>query len=198
VRLEGLLRRDGAGWLGVVQLVGLQNAAAVRAAIVAGNFKTVQFVDVRQVSTTVMREIREEALVRMGIGGAVIVVVLLLVLRSASRSMLILFTIVATLIVSIAMLCIVGERLTIFHQLALLLVAGICIDYGLFLTRPDATADYGRTLQSIFICALSTTLVFSLLASSAVPVLHMLGLTVVIGVVTGFIFTVSGLGIAHT
>jgi predicted exporter len=82
-----------------------------------------------------------------------------------------------------------GEvQLTIFHLVALMLVVGIGIDYSLFFSRQEAsTEDSRRTFHALAVCALSTSSVFAILASSAIPVLNAIGLTTAIGVIVSFL-----------
>jgi len=81
-----------------------------------------------------------------------------------------------------------GHLLSLFHLIALLLVMGIGIDYSLFFNRQEVDEeDRQRTLHSLLVCAISTVMVFGILASSEIPVLKAIGLTVSIGVFFSFL-----------
>jgi predicted exporter len=67
------------------------------------------------------------------------------------------------------------------HLVALLLVLGLGLDYSLFLSRAESPAERSRTRWGVTLCAVSTTLAFGILATSSVPVLQYLGLTVATG-----------------
>ena len=69
-------------------------------------------------------------------------------------------------------------------------VLGIGIDYSLFITREEDSESQLDTLHSLLVCVLSTTLEFSMLAASDILVLHAIGLTVAIGVMSSFVFAV--------
>jgi predicted exporter len=81
-----------------------------------------------------------------------------------------------------------GERLSLFHLVSLLLVLGIGVDYGLFFSRPDADPDLRRrTLHALLVCCGSALTVFGMLSTSALPALRAIGLTVTLGVAASFI-----------
>jgi len=70
------------------------------------------------------------------------------------------------------------------------LAAGLGLHYALFFERrTDSAAEERRTLHATLICVGSAVLVFGLLATSTLPVLRAIGLTVALGV--GFHFCLS-------
>jgi predicted exporter len=105
--------------------------------------------------------------------------------RAAARIAL---ALLAALAITAALLVLLQGRLTLFHLVALLLVVGVGSNYALFfgtLTRDAAEA--GATRVSVLLCAASTLAAFALLAASATPVLHMIGLTVALGAAVSFV-----------
>ena len=69
-----------------------------------------------------------------------------------------------------------GRSLTLLHVMALLLVLGMSVDYGVFLTESvSAQRDLGPTLVSLFVASLTTILSFGLLALSRAPALKAIG-----------------------
>ena len=90
--------------------------------------------------------------------------------------------------ITVAALLALGERLSLFHLVSLLLVLGIGVDYGLFFSRPGTDpAMRRRTLHALLVCCGSALTVFALLSTSTLPALHAIGLTVSLGVATSFI-----------
>ena len=88
-----------------------------------------------------------------------------------------------TAIASLATLAILGaagQGLQLFHMLALMLLLGIGVDYGIFLQEknPDIPAAW----LAVGISAASTLLSFGLLALSRTPALQAFGLTMLIGI----------------
>lgn len=86
----------------------------------------------------------------------------------------------------------IGGPLGIFEIIALTLVAGIGIDYGLFLEARKDAADRVRAAQSVALCAGSTLLAFGVMALSPIELLHEIGFVVLLGVLV-----VLGLNIAQ-
>lgn len=72
-----------------------------------------------------------------------------------------------------------GEPLQLSTILALLLLLGIGVDYGIFLLEHDGD---GAAWLAVVLGAASTWLAFGLLALSSTPALHAFGLTLMIGV----------------
>jgi predicted exporter len=85
------------------------------------------------------------------------------------------------MLLTLALLSIAGQGLQLFHLLALMLLLGIGVDYGIFLQEPDSQAD-GAAWLAVGISALSTLLSFGLLGLSQTPALRAFGLTMAIGI----------------
>jgi predicted exporter len=82
-------------------------------------------------------DFRDAALQRLGWGAALIVAVVWIGLRSWRRVAAALLPVLLALVLVVAALLALGERLSLFHLVSLLLVLGIGVDYGLFFSRPD-------------------------------------------------------------
>ena len=82
----------------------------------------------------------------------------------------------------VAVLSLAGESLSLFHLATFLLVIGLGLDYALFFNRRDENNEERlRTLYGLLVCGTTTVLVFGVLASSSIPVLHAIGMTASIG-----------------
>jgi predicted exporter len=86
-------------------------------------------------------------------------------------------------IVTLALLGSVGAGLQLFHVLALMLLLGIGVDYGIFLQEHSGGRDAVAWL-SVALSAINTLLSFGLLSLSKTPALQAFGLTMLIGTVT--------------
>ncbi|MEX0806873.1 MAG: MMPL family transporter [Candidatus Binatia bacterium] len=86
-------------------------------------------------------------------------------------------------IATLAFLGIAGQNLQLFHVLALMLLLGIGVDYGIFLHDHSGQRDPIAWL-AVALSALSTLLSFGLLSLSKTPALQAFGLTILIGTVT--------------
>jgi predicted exporter len=96
-------------------------------------------------------------------------------------------------LVTLAVLAALGEALNPFHLAALLLAAGVGLDYALFLglPAPEDAAEGDRNLGAVFNCAATTLLTFGLLSFCATPVLRGIGLCVSIGVASAFVLALA-------
>jgi predicted exporter len=73
----------------------------------------------------------------------------------------------------------------------LTLAAGLGLHYALFFERKvDNAAEARRTLHATLVCVISAVLVFGLLATSSLPVLRAIGLTVAMGVAFHFCLSI--------
>jgi predicted exporter len=75
---------------------------------------------------------------------------------------------------------------------ALLLVLGLGLDYALFLSRAEDSAERKASHHAVLACVVSTTVTFGILGGSDIPVLRFLGLTVAIGSAISFVLAYSG------
>ncbi|MCC2674999.1 MAG: hypothetical protein K0R58_1946 [Ramlibacter sp.] len=82
-------------------------------------------------------------------------------------------------VVAVAVQGWLGEPFQLTNILALLLLLGIGVDYGIFLLEHDGD---GAAWLAVVLGAASTWLAFGLLALSSTPALHAFGLTLMIGV----------------
>ncbi|MEZ5585125.1 MAG: hypothetical protein R3F37_22385 [Candidatus Competibacteraceae bacterium] len=94
--------------------------------------------------------------------------VLWLGLGSLERLFVVLLPVALAVAVDTVLLLLLGEHLSLFHLVSLLLVVGLGLDYSLFFSRPEAdTHSRARTLRAVLICCGSTLVVFGMLALSA-------------------------------
>jgi predicted exporter len=94
---------------------------------------------------------------------------------------------VLTTLLIITVLRAAGVSLNLFHLISLILAAGLGLDYALFFEHSAADAgERRRTLHAVLVCAISTLLVFAMLALSSTPILRAIGVTVAIGVLSNF------------
>jgi predicted exporter len=187
LRAESLVTgRDGA-WQALLPLAGVPDEARLRAAIAELGRSDVALLDFKGESTTLMRTYRGQALLLWAAGGAAIVLLLAWHLRSAARVLRVILPIVAAVVGTAGIVLATGASLTIFHLVALLLVAGIGSNYALFFEQPPPDERERRaTAFSTLFCAATTTLAFGLLAASRTPVLEIIGGTVAVGAVLAF------------
>ncbi len=184
-RLGATLFDTGEESIALITLSDAQNTQALAAWTVAqGN--DVLLLDLKAVSEQLVERFRARAMLALGAALALIAALMLWQL-SRRAALAVLLPVLATLLLEVAILNALGISLTLFHVVSLLLVAGLCFDYGLFFNRSEANDEEAlRTRFSVMACWLSTTGSFGLLLISQLPVLRAIGYTVSLGVTLGF------------
>lgn len=194
-----LSERDGA-WQGLVVPSGVRDMPALRQAVEGLGSPDVLLIAVKAETEGVVAATTAQALRWASLGGLAVFALLVLALgrqrggamaglRAALRTAA---PISGALLVTLALLGLGGQLLTPFHLVALLLSAGVGMDYALFLgsatpaAAGDAAAEAERTLGSVLNCTVTTLLTFGLLAFCSTPVLRGIGLTVALGVAAAF------------
>ncbi len=176
-------------WVGTILIRDVQNRHAIQDAIRAESLPTVHFLDLKFESNHMVTTYRQEVLTYLAIGIACLMVILGIGLQSFAKVATVLFPIAASIMLDLSVLHALGERLSLFHLAALLLVFGIGLDYTLFFQRSHKTAaERQQTISAIIVCSLTTISVFGLLASSQTPVLRGIGLTAFFGSLSCFLF----------
>jgi predicted exporter len=189
LKTDALLVRRDDRWHALLPLRGVADAGALAARLAAQAPPDAALLDIRAESTRLLASYRERALVLWGAGLAIIVTLLALHLRSALRVVQVLAPIAGAVAATAAILLAGGTKLTLFHLVALLLVAGVGSNYALFFERePPDEDERRRTVFAVAFCAATTAAAFGLLAWSQVPVLQMIGATAAIGAVASLAF----------
>lgn len=189
LRTDALLVRRDDRWYALVPLRGVADGDALAARLAALAPGGAELLDIRAESTRLLATYRSRAAALWGAGIALIVALLWLHLRSGLRVAKVLAPITAAVVATAAILLAAGTKLTLFHLVALLLVAGVGSNYALFFERePPDEDDRRRTVFAVAFCAATTALAFGLLAASQVPVLQMIGATAAIGAVASLGF----------
>jgi predicted exporter len=195
-RLNALVVELDGQWLVLTPLGGVADSARLARELAGMAQSRSQLVDLKQVSSDMVDGFRREALSQAGWGAGLVLLLLAIGLRSTRRALRVALPAGAALILTAAALVFVGERLGVFHLVALLLVLGIGLNYALFFERDAVDADErSRTRLALAVCSVSTIITFGFLALSATPVLHAIGTTVALGAVLALL--VSALWARH-
>lgn len=186
-KLNALVLELEGQWLALTPLGGVTQPDKLAAALTA--IPASRLVNLREVSGQMLDNYRREAAQQASLGALLIVALLLIGLRSLKRAWRVVLPVGAALVMTVSLLVALGQRLGVFHLVALLLVLGIGLNYALFFERPPADADErARTRLALTVCSVSTVLTFGLLAWSATPVLNAIGSTVALGSVLSLVF----------
>jgi predicted exporter len=181
-----MLEREG-GTTGLITFSGVRNPGALSEwARAAGD--DVLLLDLKDASESLVAHQRTSLLWSLALASLLLVGVIAFSLRDRSRVLRVLAPMALTTLIALAILRGTGVSLSMFHLIALILAAGLGLDYALFFEHAsDDAAEQRRTLHAILVCSLSTLMVFALLGTSSLPVLRAIGVTVTIGVVSNFI-----------
>lgn len=184
-RVGSLLLERPDHWTALVTLTALGDPAALRT--LAASHPGMTLLDLKQASEDLVAHQRERILWCLAIASVLLVAVVVVALRDAARAVRVLAPMALTTLAILALLHLAGISLSLFHLVALVLAAGLGLDYALFFEHAaDDPCEQRRTLHAVIVCSLSTLLVFAILALSTLPVLRAIGLTVAIGVVANF------------
>lgn len=183
-RYAAAMRQGDGGAYALVELVGMDDPGPIHAAV--ADQAAARLIDVKQVAEAMVADYRSRVVAGLVIAAGTLLGVLILAL--GPRSMLrVLPTVLLGLVVTVSVLRLVGVELGLFHLIALILAAGLGMDYALFFQHARTSPEQARTLHAVVLSSLSTLGVFGLLALSSIPVLRAIGLTVAIGVAAQFV-----------
>lgn len=184
------LGSSGAGVIAAVGLRGVRHPAELSR--LADPDRGITFVDHVGELSGLFGDIRRQA--GWLILASYVVVALVLLLRYGIRGGLaVMVAPLAAAIASLGVQGLLGEPLTLFNILALLLVLGIGVDYGIFFR--ETGAECPSTLVAIALSTITTLLAFGLLALSATAAVHAFGLTILVGIGVAFLLSpVAGAG----
>ncbi len=185
-QLDALLMTHDHGHSGLVQLTPPLSPQALQARISAAALPDIELIDAQQHSSAMIAHFRDEALARIGWACLLILAALWWGLRRLPQVAAVVLPVVGAVVIAAAVALLFGPSLTLFNLVALMLVAGIGLDYSLFFNRHHEPQHH-ETSQALLICGVSTAAVFAILATSAIPVLHSIGLTVFAGVIAAFV-----------
>lgn len=174
-------------WLGQVNgvhasIVALRGLSFADLALMQGTaegLEGVQWVDKVSEISSVLGRYR----VYMGwvVAGAYLVVFCLLFPRYRSNTWRVLAPTALASIAALALLGITGQNVQLFHVLALMLLLGVGVDYGIFMQEHPDSRNTTPWL-AVGLSAANTILSFGLLGLSRTPALQAFGLTMLFGI----------------
>ena len=183
--VDGLLLEREHGATALVSLSGLNDPDALARLAQAHG---AQLLDLKDASESLVAAYRVRVLWALALAAALLALTVWFALRTPMRVLRVLAPMALTTVLILAVLRGLGVELNLFHLVALILAAGLGLDYALFFDHAgDAREEQLRTLHAVIVCSLTTFLVFSLLALSTIPVLRAIGGTVALGVLFNFV-----------
>ncbi|HEY0423893.1 MAG TPA: MMPL family transporter, partial [Rhodopila sp.] len=168
LKLDSLLLHRQDGWVAMLSLRGV-TAPDVIATAVAGEPDTV-FVDLKAESDRLLGVYLREGISLAGLGAAAIGLLLAVSLRSLPRLAAVTAPLVASVLVTLAILRLGGHVLSVFNLFGMLLVVAIGSNYCLFFDRQRGDpAGMPRVLASLLLANACTVAGFGVLALSHTP-----------------------------
>jgi predicted exporter len=180
-------------WLGesngvyasIVALRGMSNASASQVLLAGQGLEGVQWVDkVAEISSVLGRYRQDMSWVVLG---AYLVVFAMLLRRYRGRTWRVLAPTALASVVTLAVFGYTGQNLQLFHVLALMLLLGVGVDYGIFMQEQPDRSDQTPWL-AVGMSAANTILSFGLLGLSSTPALRAFGLTMLMGTALVWLF----------
>lgn len=170
---------------GVVGIVGLRGVFDMTALIkLSDDDPKIHFVDPAGDVSELFGRYRHQT-VWLTIASYCLVLLILLIRYRLVGGILVMAPPAIAAFLTLGILGLAGQPLSLFNVMALLLVLGIGVDYALFFR--ETGADSPTTLLAIALSSITTLLAFGLLAFSATTAIHAFGLTVLIGILAAFL-----------
>ena len=177
--VDSLLLQHGESWSVLLPLRPGEQAIDVPALKAALAGTGALFIDMSVEFNKLYNDYLHEATLLSLAGLLAIVALLAVTLRSPRRLAAILLPLVLAVVIVIAGLHLLGERLHLLHLIGMLLIVAVGSNYALFFDRPSLDHHLDpETLASMLIANVTTVIGFGTLALSSVPVLHAVGVTV--------------------
>ena len=188
--LDAHLMRLDSQWIALVSLIepkpDMLESRVTEWPISAG------LIDLQNASLELMRDYRISAVKVITIAALLILALLWLVRGEFKQMLWVGLTVTAALGTTMTVTSLIHGGLTVMHLVAMLLVLGLGLDYALFLSRSESVMARAETRKGVLACAASTTLAFSILAGSSIPILKYLGLTVATGSTASYLLAYFG------
>ncbi len=186
-KLDPLLFDFEDGAAGVILLHGIRDQEAIKR--FADDHEEVHYMRLRSASTAMVAKSVNRVALSMIACIIIIYITLALGFKSLARPLKIMVPTFSAALTLAAILVFSGHPLSIFHLISLLLVIGLGLDYALFFNRlPENDDEWDTTFKSLWVCAITTMLVFGVLSFSWTPPLEAIGLTVCIGTFISIVF----------
>jgi len=177
--VDALLLHHAGGWSGLLPLRPSEQAIDAKEIRAALTGTGALFIDMKTEFDKLYNDYLAEAM-QLSLGGVAAIVALLAVsLRSARRLAAVMLPLGLAVLIVIASLHLLGERLHLLHLIGMLLIVAVGSNYALFFDRAEDEHQLApETLASMLIANLTTAIGFGTLALSEVPVLNAVGTTV--------------------
>ena len=190
LRLEALLVQRDHAWYAMLPLAGVKDVPDLKRALAPLYDAQVVLLDTKTETDAIYATYRREAVSLALLGAVAIVVLLAAAMRSPRRALKVCIPLAAAVLVTTGVLLALGQTLTMFHLVGMLLVVAVGSNYALFFDGSLGDPS-DRTSLSLALANLTTVVGFGMLGFSSVPVLSAIGTTVGIGAALSLIFAAA-------
>ncbi|MFN0304287.1 MAG: MMPL family transporter [Burkholderiales bacterium] len=190
--LDAMLVNVSGQWTGLAPLAVVRDASAIERAVGGMNDPRIGFFDLKRESDAMLSAHGSRSLLLALFGLAFIIAVLFMGTRNAGQVCRIVLPVIAAIAATAALLVATGTLISFLHVVSLLLVLGTGVNYALFFATGESDAsERGRAARAISVATLTTLCGFGVLTFAATPILHTIGVTVVIGAGLSFLFSAA-------
>jgi predicted exporter len=194
--LEGLVHAglyyEAEEWVSFLTLFDVKDPTVLKEKLREA-FPSALFIDLKDASLSMMRGYRIRVVEMLLLALLLILAYLVFTFGFTRKLLWVVGTLTATQLSTLGITGFIVEELSIFNLIACVLVAGLGLDYTIFFARDEASDNARKnTKHAVSICALSTWVAFTILAFSSIPVLHSIGVTVSVGVASGYLLAYFG------
>ena len=140
----------------------------------------------KSISESVYQEVKKLA----WIAGVLIVFLTILLLKNIRLTLLALIPVVTSIFMILGCFSLFGYALNAPAMIAILVVVGLCIDYGVFMVYDCRFQLEAGTLLAVTLSAVTTIVGGSVLLLATHPVLFYVGMTMAIGIFSGYLAAV--------
>lgn len=171
----------------ITYLRDVRSPSAVAAALTA--IDGVILFDQREFVHEVYAEFRATTLRQILVGSVLVALLLLFRYRAWRPALAAILPSLLVVVVLLGVFSIFAVETNLLHVIAMMMVMGMGVDYGVFLVDACDDAElFSSTMLSLLLSCLTTILVFGALAISEHPALRAIGVTTGLGVFLAFVF----------
>jgi predicted exporter len=190
--IDGLLYRQAEEAIAYIVLIGVKKPEAIAMSVAQSHQPNLLYIDIKSEMNRLVSAYLAETVRTLGWGALAILACLVIGLRRPVAVLRTLMPIVLAGVTTVVLLPLIGQPLSVFHLVALMLMVGVGLDYSLFFNRSIGDAgEWCRTFRAVVMCAVTTLLSFGLLAFCSTPVMRGIGSAVAIGVACAFVFSLA-------
>lgn len=189
LRVGSLLLQRDESWTALLPLKSGADPTRIVELVRSLDDPKIRYINLRAETNRLLLQVRNDALIRLGGSGVLLTLALYAVLRSPASLLAVLLPVPLALFADLVVLSLLGQRVSLFHLVSLLLVVGTTNDYSLFFNRADPDPiNRKQNCRALLLCWATTVAGFGLLSLSSLYVLKAIGSTLTIGVTAGLLF----------